>query len=183
MVFPSNIETGTVVGRLLAPTVDGPLPGTDKAAVPSNVVVDFAPSLARIPAPAATPGPVTFLTGTARPVTGVIDSEGYLSTPDPDNADIPQFRGVRLVASNSDGMSVTGWEWLATVRLKTGRVLFTLRFAVPADGEVDLTNATPAPTGPDGAALIWEGAEEPPAAGNYTIWVQPDGTWLTLEEN
>lgn len=182
MPFPSNIQTGTVVGRLLSPTVDGPLPGADKTAVPSDVVVEFVPSLLRIPAPAATPGPVTFLAGTSnRPVMGVIDSEGYLSTPDPENSEIPQFRGVRLVASDSGGMSVVGWEWVATVRLKAGRVLFALRFTVPANGEVDLTNATPALAGPDAAALIWYGDTEPPAAGNYTIWVQPDGTWLTLE--
>ncbi|MCW2132876.1 phosphodiester glycosidase family protein [Arthrobacter sp. VKM Ac-2550] len=146
MTFPENISTVKVVGRFLAGRVGAPTV-TGSTAVPARVTVDFVPEVSKIPAPAAAPAPVTFYGGgLPGPVRGVLDYEGYLCTPDPENPDYPSQRGVYLIATDDESLAVMDWTWRVTVKAD-GRVLDSYPIAVPQDAvTLDLTLTAPVPS-------------------------------------
>lgn len=154
MSFPENITTVPITGRLLAGTVDGPNPTTKRSAVSARFLVEFTPEVTKIPAPEADGGPTTFYRGGGlpfAPVMGVVDSRGYLCTPDPDNRAIPLFEGVRLIATDDAALSVKDWTWRVTIRTLDGKTVESYPIAVPAAAAVnglDLTNLAPVPSTP-----------------------------------
>lgn len=154
MGFPTNVTTVKITGRLLVSSVDGHRPTTERVAVPAKLQVEFTPEVIKVPAPGAQAGPTTFY----RPdgdlpdmVRGVIDAEGYLCTPDPNNPAYPMFRSVRLMATDDDAISVKDWTWRVTVKTTAGKVVESYSIAVPkaaALSGLDLTNLAPVPSTP-----------------------------------
>lgn len=100
MVSPPQLTTGRAVGQFFeAP--GKPLHGT----------VTFTASISHASAPVAEPNPFTVL---PRPQKGVIDSQGFLSTPGSDS--LAGERGVVLVAVDNPELSTVGWHWVASIR-------------------------------------------------------------------
>ena len=152
MSFPENITTVPVTGRLLAGTVDGPKPTTGRQAVSARFLVEFTPEILKVPAPGAAGGPTTFYrAGLPATVRAVVDADGYLCTPDPDNFKIPMFRGVRLIATDDPALAVTNWTWRVTISTIEGRQVEAYSIAVPASAAtngLDLTLLAPVPSSP-----------------------------------
>ena len=146
--FPAELSTGMVHGRFIVAVIDGEDEGQEPDVVPAQGKVAFKASVGYIPVPVATGGPVTVMKG---PITGVLDGEGYLSTPHPTTGE-PMYRGVKLLATDDPDMAVTDWTWAADYRFESVNGV-TLQipahsFALPSGTVVDLTTMVKVPSSP-----------------------------------
>lgn len=146
MLFPTNIATGRVTGQFLAGIVDGADDDQEPDAVPASGSVTFTASVPYLPGPTATPNPATILTTS---IVAVLDREGYLCTP-VEGSRAPDYRGVRLIATEATDISVIGWTWNATYSFNpvAGQniAIPDHSFSLPSGGTVDLTTVVKVPS-------------------------------------
>ncbi|UTT41486.1 hypothetical protein NMP99_03135 [Glutamicibacter mishrai] len=147
-VLPAELSTGMVHGRFIVAVIDGDDADQEPEVIPATGRIVFKSSVGYIPVPATTEGPVTVMKG---PITGVLDEEGYLSTPHPTTGE-PMYRGVKLLATDDPDMAVTDWTWSADYRFESVNGV-TLQipahsFALPSDTVVDLTTMVKVPSSP-----------------------------------
>lgn len=143
-MLPSNVSFGTVVGRFMRAVADGPDAGRDPDGIPfAGLTVKFIPTADRFKNITAVP-PVTIV---ADPITATTDAEGYLIDPQGE-------RGIRLLATDDEDLSPTGWTWGVAIS-GTGFRTLTFNFALPTDGEIDLATVVPVPGNPGQAMQDW----------------------------
>ncbi|MEV7644731.1 MULTISPECIES: hypothetical protein [Actinomycetes] len=148
MGLPTNVDTGMVTGRYIADIVDGVDPDQEPDAVPVQGRIVFTKSVAYLPNPTADPYPVTIM---QVPIVGVLDSDGFLCTPFPGTLE-PQYRGVRLIATDDPDLAVQNWTWDVTYIFEP---VNGYKLAIPAHGfslpsgeTVDLTKVAKVPSSP-----------------------------------
>lgn len=147
MALPSNVSTGTVTGQFIVAVVDGADTDYEPDTYPVQGTVTFTPSVPYLPNPTASE-PVTIL---ADNITGILDGNGFLCSPDPDSPKLAGRRGVKLIATDDPDLSVTGWTWKVTYNFLPvdKRVLPKIpdhSILVPSGGTVDLTSAVKVPS-------------------------------------
>lgn len=114
MEYPTYIGSGRVEGRFLFGVVDGPDSGEEPDYLPAKGPIVFSASVPYITVETET-GPVTIALAN---VTAVLNDEGILCTPDPDDPTKPGYEGVRLFANNDPDSSVQNWTWKVTYKLQ-----------------------------------------------------------------
>ena len=148
MDLPVNVSTGMVVGRYIADVIDGPDANLDPDAQSVQGRIVFTASVPYLPNPTAGPDPVTIM---RVPIVGVLDQDGYLCTPYPGTLE-PQYRGVRLIATDDPDISVTDWTWDVTYIFEpvNGHKLAIPAhgFSLPSGETVDLTKVAKVPSSP-----------------------------------
>lgn len=149
MALPANISTGRVEGQFIVGVADGADPDDEPDFIPAQGTIAFTASTPYLPNPTATPNPVTMLKTT---IVGILDSEGYVCTPDDVDKTKPGRRGIRLVATDDNDASVTGWTWTATPRFKDvngtrlDNIIPAFSFGLPSDSTIDLTTVVKVPS-------------------------------------
>lgn len=154
MEKPNSIATRRVAVQYVIGAVDGADADDEPDFIPARGVVEFTASVAYTPYPVVSgPNPLTVLNAK---ITGVLDSEGYLCTPDPSSPTLPGKRGVRLVCTDNVDGSVANWTWTATPRFVDANgtripdVIPPFSFYLPADSDpnapdLDLTTVQKVP--------------------------------------
>lgn len=146
--LPAELSTGMVHGRFIVAMINGDDTDQEPEVIPASGKIVFKASVPYVPVPVTSEGPVTVLKG---PITGVLDSDGYLCTPHPVTSK-PMYRGVKLLATDDPDMAVTDWTWTAEYRLDSvGAVTLAIAahsFALPSGSEVDLTTLVKVPSSP-----------------------------------
>lgn len=145
-----SVPTGRVVAQFVVGVVDGPDTDDEPDLVPASGVVVFEASVPYLPHPGVNPNPVTVLKTT---ITGVLDSDGYLCTPDPRDSTLAGKRGIRLFATESEASSVNNWTWKASPQFITSQgkrydAVPAFNFALLPGSEVDLTTVVRVPSSP-----------------------------------
>ena len=99
---PTNLSYGKVVWQSVSDIVDG----TDTDSLPDFIAptgtVTFVASMVAGRNITAIPNPVTVLRD---PITGILDAQGYLCTPDPANSSQAGVRGVWLIATDDPDLN------------------------------------------------------------------------------
>lgn len=150
MSLTTNIATAFVKGRFgdrVRVGADG-----EKLLVPARGRIEFEGLTPFSSFPTETPDPLTML----RPKgTGILDSEGYLCTPDPADPSKAGERMVLLQVPNDPDSTVQGWTWRGTPRFlnedgtlaenSMGAFTFDLPFS---DEPLDLVHVVDVPASP-----------------------------------
>lgn len=146
--LPAELSTGMVHGRFIVAVIDGNDTDQEPDVIPAAGRVSFKASVGYVPVPTTAEGPVTVMKG---PIVGVIDSDGYLSTPHPVTGK-PMYRGVKLLATDDPDMAVKDWTWTADYRFEsvnaTNMQIPAHSFALQAGAVVDLTTMVHVPSSP-----------------------------------
>lgn len=146
--LPAELSTGMVHGRFIVALVDGDDADQEPEVIPATGRVSFKASVGYVPVPVTAEGPVTVMKG---PIVGVLDDEGYLSTPHPTTGE-PMYRGVKLLATDDPDMAVKDWTWTADYRFDsvnaTTLTIPAHSFALPGGAVVDLTTMVKVPSSP-----------------------------------
>lgn len=146
--LPAELSTGMVHGRFIVALVDGDDADQEPEVIPATGRVSFKASVGYVPVPVTAEGPVTVMKG---PIVGVLDDEGYLSTPHPTTGE-PMYRGVKLLATDDPDMAVKDWTWTADYRFDsvnaTTMQIPAHSFALPGGAVVDLTTMVKVPSSP-----------------------------------
>ena len=132
MALPDAVDYGQVRWHAVTAAADGVDVDGDPDAIPVTGTVKFTPSATVL---LATEGadPITVFATT---VTYTIDADGILRD--------SQGRAlITLVATDSPGLTPTGWTWKATYNLNGGVSRGSFSFALPAGTVVDLTRVSP----------------------------------------
>lgn len=170
MFLPSNLQTGRVEWRAVADIIDGPDEDTEPDIIPAQGEIWFDAEVKYWPAGTAEGGPMTIVHVQK---IAIIDSEGFLCSPDPqDPTKAGPNRFMRLYATNDPDYGVTGWKWKATPRLKdiNGKPLMDAvdpkEFFLEAGTTLDLTHIFNKPLvgGPETPLLVAEGVAAAAAA-------------------
>jgi len=151
VALPDAVDYGQVRWHAVTAAADGVDVDGDPDAIPVTGTVKFTPSATVL---LATEGadPITVFATT---VTYTIDADGILRD--------SQGRAlITLVATDSPGLTPTGWTWKATYNLNGGVSRGSFSFALPAGTVVDLTRVSPVSSsngvpiiqGPPGDAVI-----------------------------
>lgn len=139
---PENVEYGRVVWQAISDVTDGPDSGDAPDFIAPTGTVTFVPSTVVLRNNTATPNPKSIVRDV---FTGILDSEGYLCTPDADNQ--PAYRGIELIATDDADLNPTDWTYIVTytIKGKNGRQipLRSHEIYVPAGTTVDLTTVGP----------------------------------------
>jgi hypothetical protein len=154
MALPAAVQYGTVTWTAVTAVADAADADAQPDAVPVAGKVTFTPSATVLLATAG--APVTVI---ATPVTYDLDNNGVLR-------DSQGHTGVMLVATDSPGITPTGWTWNVSYRLNPvagqGVSRGSFSFALPSGSTVDLT--TVAPVSASGGAAIIQGPQGPPGS-------------------
>jgi len=145
------VQYGQVRWQAVSGTADGNDPDSLPDAVPVTGQLTFTASVPVLLAPGAAIPVSVFLT----PVTYDLDNQGVLR--DKQGNDL-----INLVATDSPGLTPTGWTWQVTYRLNDGLTRGSFSFDLPAGTVVDLTTVSPVSTA-NGAAII-QGPPGPPGS-------------------
>lgn len=145
---PTNVGSGQIVGRYVVGVIDSPDDTDDEPElIPARGTITFTPSIGYVPN-STTEIPMTIMKA---PITGVLDSEGYLCTPD--NSVSPEgglTRGIKLFAT--DVGQVTGWTYSVKYSFTpVGTVSPHIPdhpLSVPDKSTQDLTAVAPTPYAP-----------------------------------
>lgn len=142
MALPANVDTGIVSGRFIVGVIDGPDADDEPDAIPAKGTVTFTASVPYLPNPGAS---TTILKA---PIVAVLDGEGWLCVRLPDGT--AGARGVRLIATDDEDLSVTGWTWtvsytFGTVDGTTPRIA-SHSMALPSGATIDLTSVVKVPS-------------------------------------
>lgn len=149
MTLPTGVGTGTINGRFVLGVIDSPYDDdNDPELIPAQGRITFVPNIPYDPyVPDAIDGvPMTILRAS---ITGVLDSEGYLCTPD--NTSPSGFtRGVKLFSTDT-GM-VTNWTYtvkysFTSVNNVSG-IVPDHPLSVPNGSTQDLTTIVRVPSSP-----------------------------------
>ncbi|AVR56904.1 hypothetical protein PBI_TRISCUIT_31 [Microbacterium phage Triscuit] len=140
---------GQVTGRFMTAIVDSIDPGNEPDLVPLSGKVSFTLNAARVIDMSS--GQPVILAPTV--ITGVLDDQGYLSTPNANGG--TQYQGLWLPANNDPNQNPTETQWSVTYDLQvpgTGRVvsLPTHLLYLPSEATVNLGAFIP----PDAAPVM-----------------------------
>lgn len=142
---------GKVIGRFLTPVVDTADADTYPDLVPLVGTITFQSVADRLIDPAATPD-ATVLAST--PIVGVLDSQGYLSTPGAGGS--VQYSGLWLIASDDPNINPTDNQYEVTYSLSLNNKVVPLpshRIFVVGGSTINLGSIIPpAAAEPVGAA-------------------------------
>lgn len=145
-IMPTNIGSGRVVGRFIFGVVDGEDANEEPDLIPAKGTITFAPSIPYAPNATDVGGPVTIVPAT---VTAVLDADGYVCTPDPEDPTKAGYRGVRLFATDDTDLSVQNWTWTVTYKLAAipgaSAAIPAHSMTLPEGETVDLTTVVKAP--------------------------------------
>lgn len=135
--IPANIKYGTVTGRFLLTYTDGDDYNTELDWTPAKGSVLFTPSA---PYLMDLDENITFIPSI---VEGVLDSEGYIISPD-------GLPGIKLLATDNEDVTPQEWTWRADFRLtdqlgNPTRGITAFSFAVPKESTQDLSVLSPVP--------------------------------------
>lgn len=135
--------TGKVVGRLVTLIVDKDDPDQEPDLVPLAGKVIFQLNVARVTELDASPVPMVIA---STPFEAVLDSGGYLSTPDAVGG--VQYQGIRLPANNDPDLNPTGTQYTVSYQLtvqgtNTQVTIPSHLLFLPADGQIDLATMIP----------------------------------------
>lgn len=145
---PPKIASGRVVGQFIVGVVDGSDPDDEPDLIGARGSFEFTPTVLYTTVPEGTPNPFTLL---REPVVGILDSEGYLCTPNPDKPTEAGVRGLRLFSTERSDGSVQEWQWRATplfenrLGIRISGVMKPFTFNLPANTTVDLTKVVGSP--------------------------------------
>jgi hypothetical protein len=146
MLLPANVSTGRVVGQFIVGVIDGDDPDEEPEVVPASGTITFSASVPYLPNLGSVPNPKTILT---KNIVGVLDSQGYLSTPKPGTRDAA-YPGVRLVANDDPDLSVESWTWSVIYKFDsvdgTTPNIPPHSFVMLSDETVDLTTVIKVPS-------------------------------------
>lgn len=149
--LPADLAYGQVKWTAVSPAADT---GIDPDALPDPVAVTgtvtFTPSAKVLLATAG--NPVTVI---GRDLTYDLGADGVLR-------DAQGHDTITLVATDSPGVTPTGWTWTVSYRLNDGLTRGSFAFALPAGSTVDLTTA--APVTASGGTPITQGPPGPPGS-------------------
>lgn len=141
MAKPASITTGRIVAQYVVGVVDGADADDEPDFIPAQGSITFETTVGYIPFPVVSgPNPITVL---KTRITGILDDEGYLCTPDPADKTKPGARGLRLVSTDNEVASVQGWTWIATPRFvdvngsRLDNAIPPFPFHLPAQGPED----------------------------------------------
>lgn len=149
---PGEVLFGTVKGRFVLGLQDGSDPDSNPDLTAPKGEVIFTPSVPYIPFPTAEPEPFVLLRGNG--IRGIINSDGYICTPDAEDPEKPAAKRMVLWATNSPGAAVQDWTWQAVFRLygpdgKTlGDVIPASNFLLPAGSVLDISVPLKVPGSP-----------------------------------
>lgn len=164
--LPSNVKYGTVVGQFIASILDGDDEDIRPDAAPLKGTITFTPTVSIVKNINAEENPVTIYLS---PITGVLDSVGYLCTNQIDDQTGRLRRGVVLVASDEE-LNPIEWNWNVSYKL----TLNSEPVSIPShglditQGEIhDLAKESPVPAA-NGVAIVRgpEGPPGPPGSGS-----------------
>lgn len=189
--LPAAVQYGTVTWQAVSAVADGPdVDGVPDAVAVTGTVI-FTPSAKVLLATETKP-----VTVIATPVTYDLGLDGVLR-------DAQGRTGVMLVATDSPGITPTGWTWQVSYKLNKGLSRGSFSFALPSGSTVDLTtvapvdssNGTPIIQGPAGASA-YDLAVSEGFVGTETDWLAsltgpmgpqgnpgPAGPGVTLVDN
>lgn len=140
--LPENISTGRVEWQAISDVTDGPDADQKPDVIAPTGTVNFVASTTVLRNLTSAPNPVSVLRD---PIVGVLDSEGYLCTPNADGT--PAYRGVELIATDDPDLNPADWVYNVTYDLlgRNGRELelTSHQIYVPAGATVDLTSVGP----------------------------------------
>lgn len=147
MTLPTNVGSGRIVGRFVVGIIDSPNDLDDEPElIPAQGTITFTPNIKYIPN-STTEIPMTIMQA---PITGVLDSEGYLCTPDNSNTVGGLTRGVKLFAT--DVGQVTGWTYTVKYSFTpVGTIVPSIPehpLTVPDQSTRDLSKIAPTPYAP-----------------------------------
>lgn len=165
-----SMSTGKVIGRYVTGMFQGKRP------IPAQGILIFTPQAEYV----LRQGDTTMLPS---PVTAVLDSEGYVCSPDISmktrkplyamNGTLrPGTRGVMLTATDDPNSLPKNWTWKVEFKLTSLGDPVNYRsfsFSLPEDSEVDLTKVTPIPgvsgystiEGPKGDSVQFQEEQDP----------------------
>lgn len=182
-------QFGEVIGRYVTAQVDGPDGDQLPELVPLQGTITFTLATTRV---VETDVPQIIL---STPITAVLDSSGYLSTPVPGSLTDAAYPGIKLVATDSTDINPTGLQYRVEYKLTYNGVALTLaghNMALPAGSVIDLALITPVEGAPvqgvpaaeasaaaavaaaNSAArvvIVTTGSEARPAGALVVIWV------------
>lgn len=144
-----SLATGRVNGQFVLGVVDGADVDQEPDIIPAQGTITFSGAAPYIPLVSAVPNPVTLMTTS---IVAVLDSEGYLTTPDPFDPTKPGTRGIRLFANDDPSSPVQGWTWTVTYRFAVSNgatpTIPAHSIAVLSGAELDLTTVVKVPASP-----------------------------------
>lgn len=154
-----ELPTGEVVGRFVVDIQDSPDPDKKPELVPATGTITFRSSIPYLQIIGSVVGDFTMFRG---PFVSVLDEDGFVSTRNPDSPDEIMYRGMTLIANDSDLMLTKDWTWTATFNLTghDGRPLAypQTTFTVGTGQIVDLTKVLKVPASPGVGVTQLEGA-------------------------
>lgn len=140
---PENVDYGRVEWQVISDIADGPDVGDTPDYIAPTGTVTFTASTVSLRNNTSTPNPKTIARD---PITGILDSEGYLCTIDKTTGE-PAYRGIELIATDDADLNPVDWVYNVTynVRGNNGRQipLKAHQIYVPAGETVDLTTVGP----------------------------------------
>lgn len=152
---------GKVVAQFMTAVVDASDPDQFPDLVPLIGSVTFTLNVGRIVETDAEPNP--YIIGSTA-ITGILDSEGYLCTPNPSNPLAAGTRGIYLIATDDASLNPTAFQYAVTYKLTAPdtrpRELPTHNIALLAGTTIDLAMVIP----PASAPAIGTAAAEAAAA-------------------
>lgn len=146
MSLPIDVGTGTITGRFVIGVIDSPFDAdNDPELIPAQGRISFTPSIGYVPNSSNNPA-MTIMKST---ITGVLDSEGYLCTPD-NTSPTGYSRGVNLFAT--DVGQVTNWTYNVKYSFSTVNGVTSSipdhPISVPSGSVQDLTTLVKVPSSP-----------------------------------
>lgn len=163
---PSNLSYGKVVWQTVSDIEDGSDPDVLPDFIAPTGTVTFVASMIAGRDITATPNPVTVVRD---PIVAVLDDQGYLCTPDPDDQSVAGARGLWLIATDDPDLNPADWVYnvVYAIKGKDGRAIplrshqiYVPTYTADPDNAVDLTSVGPV----DNAATIGIPAAEAAAA-------------------
>lgn len=153
---PTNVGFGTVVGQFILDVVDSGDAGQDPDFVPASGTITFTASVPKVLDAGAAPNPVTIVRWQ---ITGILDSNGFLCTPDPSDPTIAGAQGIKLIATDDADLNPVNWTWTVSYSLvgPDGSRLGSPRghsMALPQGTTVDLTLVQPVESSTGNAILV-----------------------------
>lgn len=136
------VPSGRVVGRFVVGMVDGADLNDEPDLIGASGTLEFIPSPTYMPMPTGGPDPYVLLPET---FIAILDSEGYVCTPNPLSPSSAGARGIRLFATDNQD-TVHDWTWRVIPRFTgTKATIPAFNISVPTGSVVDLATAVKMP--------------------------------------
>lgn len=150
---------GKVKGRIVTFVVDSADPGSDPDMVPLSGTVSFQLNVPKVLDATATPAPLIIA---STPFIAVLDSSGYVSTPDVTGL-TAAYPDIYMLANDDPDLNPLGTTYTVSYNVRLGNISINIpshSIFVPTGGTVDLADFIP----PDNAPAIGTAQAEAAAA-------------------